>query len=468
MAAAASFQRLPHSTIPLDLGSDPYSTASSYKTPGIDTFARKKLSLSTSLGGHASRASPSKQKSSLCHIDTDMTSHTTTIPAGTATRTHAKLHKRNSSGNSIPASPSPLSGSYPQFATPYATQEEPFPFISSHQPTPPSSTPKIKPYIRKLSSKDATTNQGALDLSKSTAENGSTLAGLGINDFVGQRSASDVTFSHSSTGRRTPHMRTASVNSTISTGSGSYKPSQPFIHPMRQTPSASYTSYASSLANSEEARESSDIVLDDDFQLGHGFRTRRSVSISSTPQQNAPTPLSQSHTAADLWPAPNPASSSRSKLASQNGRKRSADLSRPSSDRAYSLLSTSRKSDPEQSVDDRISALRKNFAEKEASKSQKREKEETKRRESDLAKEARREERQRRKSEADDRKPGNDGGERRRVGVQARSYESMRPGRITALEGRRYEEKGARVDEPVETQPEGGWHRFVRAMSCGG
>lgn len=73
--------------------------------------------------------------------------------------------------------------------------------------------------------------------------------------------------------------------------------------PRPYTPPLGHSS-ASSL-NEEEANESSDMV-DDEFKPaggagGYSYHSRRSTSISSTPQI-APTPLSQSHTALDLDP----------------------------------------------------------------------------------------------------------------------------------------------------------------------
>jgi len=323
---------------------------------------------------------------------TDMTSYGTTAGVSVAARRHhAKLHKRGGSGSStsLPGPPSALRSGADAFTTPFATYEEPAHYVVS---TPPStaSTPKLKPYMRKMSKDD----QGQLDLSRSTAEN-ERLAGLGID---GARSAGDVSFAHSNR-RQTSHSRTISGGSQVSNGSSGPKVAQPFVHPMRQVPRP-YTpplgpSYAPS-SNDDEANESSD-VLDDDFRLGHGFRTRRSVSIGSTPQI-PPTPLSQSHTASDLGLVPKLTSpsltnlsikstkSSRSTKPSRprNETNRSAEnaattpSSRTSLDKAFSFVS--RKSDLEsQSRDERIRAARRKFEEKEAGKERRAEKESQKR-----------------------------------------------------------------------------------------
>ncbi|KAK3710748.1 hypothetical protein LTR37_010167 [Vermiconidia calcicola] len=439
----------------------------------------------------STKARSNKTKSSrvdLRNIDTSMssTTTTTTVPSGTSNR---KLHKRGSSGSSLPGAPSPVSGAHSKFTTPYATFEEPFPDISATAPS--SSTPKIKPYLRKLSSARDDSNQGRLDLNKSTSEI-EALSGLGIQEF-GSRSVSDVNFSH--TGRRTPHMRTTSVGSQVSNGSGSFKPAQPFVHPMRQTPNAPYTptgqSYASSL-NEDEARESSDIVTDDDLRLSQNFRNR-SMSISSTPQPQ-PTPLSQSHTAADLGYVPKLTSPSQTNLSIRSAKSSKSRLGRPrrDTDRSESFFApsqssrtsldkpfsfVSRRSDPDPATrDERIRAARRKFEEKEANKDRK---EAMKRREVD---QDRREQRRRGESDSatlDQRKiprAGRGGSESRtgrrdseKLGGSVRP--STQPGHITALPGHRTEHrlsgKQTRTQEIKSAAPLSGWERFIRLISCG-
>jgi len=179
-------------------------------------------------------------------------------------------------------------------------------------------------------------------------------------------------------------------------------------------------SSASSL-NEDEANESSDMV-DDEFKPGYGYRSRRSMSISSTPQI-APTPLSQSHTALDLGMVPklttdvshtnlstlskntepSPPKQHRLRGGSSNSQDQPISPStRTSLDKAFSFVS--RKSDVElTSRDDRIREARRKFEEKEAEKDRKAEKVAHKRQESDRSKSIRKEERQARKSEASDR-----------------------------------------------------------------
>ncbi|EME46636.1 hypothetical protein DOTSEDRAFT_70597 [Dothistroma septosporum NZE10] len=294
---------------------------------------------------------------------------------------HAKLHKRGASASSLPGPLCPYGGTHSQFSTPFATYEEPFPDVRP-APTSASGVPKIKPYLRKMST--AKEDQGMIDLSKSTNENDG-LAGLGIQQEFATKSASDVSFAHTRRSH-TRHGRNTSGGSQISTSSG--KPGQPFVHPMAKTPRP-YTppgrSYASSI-NDEEANESDDIV-EDDFRLGNGFRTRRSMSISSTPAL-MPTPLSQSHTAIELGLMPKLTSTSQSNLSmtsdkssrSRHNRPRgNTDLSqentpssRTSLDKAFSFVSKRNLSDPEpQTRDEKIREARRKFEEKEAEKDRK-------------------------------------------------------------------------------------------------
>lgn len=486
-------------------------TAASQSKPTLSTSTRSYSNDSRSAGRSTtpsgSHYKPSSPRKILRPIDTNMSSYTstTTLPATTSTRTesrHAKLHKRGSSTSSLPGRPSPISGTHSQFTTPFATYEEHFPDVSSTPP--PSSTPKIKPYLRKMSSARDDPNQGRLDLSKPVAENaGLAGAGLGIQDF-GTRSAIEVAFLPS--GRRTPHMRTTSVGSQVSNGSGSVRPNQAFVHPMRQTPLAPTTptglSYASSL-DGDEARESSDIITDDDFTLGPvTHRNRRSISISSTPQI-APTPLYQTHTASDLGDVPKLTNISTTNLSMKSGRSaksskskllrsrtdtsRSADFpnspsSRTSLDKAFSFVS--RRSDPDpQHRDERIREARRKFEEKEANKDRKTEKQAIKQRETDEMKE-KKQERRRRKSEASERtkvlKPSTKGSdskknyrdpEKRSESLRSQSYDQIRHPQIMALP--RHGSQAGMI-EPIPGRQassppsQSGWSRFVRILSCGG
>jgi len=432
-------------------------------------------------------------------------------------QSRGKLHKRGNSGSSAPASgpPSALRGSTDAFTTPFATYEEP---ISDITTTPSvTSTPKLKPYLRKTSSsKD---DQGKLDLSRSTVENEG-LAGLGIQDF-GTKSAGDVNFAHSRR-RTTSHTRTVSGCSSVSNGSASFKPTHPFIHPMRQTPRSHTPPVAQSSAsslNDDEADESSDVV-DDEFKLGNGYRSRRSMSISSTPQI-APTPLSQSHTALDLGIVPklttnvsqsnisvqstrtgsSPDKQSRSRGESNISQEPAISPSaRTSIDKAFSFVSRKSELEP-QSRDDRIREARRKFEEKEADKARKAEREAFKRRESDRTKSDRHEERQARRSEASDRIGITSGNASRRTSIvgaalqkkqhkrndkrdsitekfDARAYENYAESNEASLpvRGRKAgasEKTPATVQEYRPKPAKGSWVKFetwvrTRVSSCGG
>lgn len=369
-------------------------------------------------------------------------------------------------------------------------------------------TPKIKPYLRKISNgKD---DQGKIDLSKSAVEN-DRLAGLGIQD-AGTRSASDVTFTH--VGRRATHARTTSVGSQMSTGSGSFRPTQPFVHPMRQTPRP-YTPPTGSANDSfvkEDEADESDDVIDDDFRLGHGFRSKRSMSIPSTPAL-VPTPLSQTHTAEDLGLVPKLTSPSQTNLSVKSSRsgkssksrlgrirrntERSFDVptspsSRTSIDKAFSFVS--RKSDPDpETRDDRIRAARRKFEEKEASKSRRSERDALKRRETDDARSVKKQERQRRKSEASEQirvsksrendsarsspRKGKKDEQTDEEKFHSRGYDEYRPANRMSLPRQGHQagasEKTQRAQERKSGGAQSGWVRFsawlqTRLLSCGG
>jgi len=432
-------------------------------------------------------------------------STTGTVPAGP--RAHAKLHKRGGSGSasSLPGSSPYLAGARSHVTASGTTYEEPASLRDAASLPPTSSTPKIKPYLRKMSgNKDE--DQGKLDLSKSVGDN-NRLAGLGIKDF-GPRSASasDVSFTPA-VRRVTPHTRTTSVGSQVSTGSGSFRPNQQFVHPMRQTPRP-YTppagSSSNSFVNEEEANESDDVV-DDDFKLGHGFRSRRSMSITSTPQI-APTPLSQSHTADELGLVPKLTSTSQSNLSMVSAKSSKSKVSRaqrehsfdqptsPSSrtsfDRAISYVS--RRSDPEpETRDERIRVARRRFEEKEANKDRRLQKGALKRRATEEAKNAKKQERQARKSEASERARPSESSEMIRSSAdrwkkttphaqsekfRSRSYEEYRPANVASLPRKGREagasEKVPRSEERRSMGAQSNWVRFsawfqTRLLGCG-
>lgn len=189
--------------------------------------------------------------------------------------THARIHKRESSSGSthntksVPTAEVAWNNSYIDETWHTNTGAG----LATPKPA------KIKPYLRKLSTKNDSTT---LDLSRPAAEN-ETLAGLGINDIgIGSpRTVSDVTF----TSTRTKHSRSTSNTSQFSNSSTPRHSQQYYVHPMRQTPRP-YTppshSYANSTADCEEASEAHDVVFADAVRTRPTLESsRHSGSISS-------------------------------------------------------------------------------------------------------------------------------------------------------------------------------------------
>ncbi|QIW97747.1 hypothetical protein AMS68_003265 [Peltaster fructicola] len=368
---------------------------------------------------------------------------------------HAKLHKRGGSGSGSALG----TAGQPTMSTSFNNAIEPFPNITT--PVQASPIAKVKPYLRKLSSTQD--DSGRIDLSKSLAEN-EKVAGLGIQDFAGRPSTEAFP-------PKATHARTTSVGSQMSTGSGSYRP-QPFIHPMRQAPRP-YTPSRSTSAQDEE-----DDFAEDDCRPSYAFRTRRSMSNSSA--QVAPTPLSQTITAADLSSIPRLTSGSQSNLSiistkssmpngSRRNTGRSTELATsPSSRTSFDRTFGPRRSDTSaQTRDERIQAARRKFQEKEAGKDRKAEKEAMKRREAEDAKEQRRQQRQRGKSDASERarpqRPAVGGRTGSALGmVSSLAYEPTTAGAAMPT----HSEKQPRLTQAVSKEEKSGF--FLRLLSCGG
>jgi hypothetical protein len=181
-----------------------------------------------------------------------------------------------------PLSPARNSGTFTfnRSETPKVTYEEE-PWIEPQRPMPTATSHiKIKPYLRKLSSKD---NSG-LDLSRPAAENEG-LAGLGIAEYGGYtRTISDVTFTPVNGRHR--HTRSTSNTSQFSTSSGGLQRPTP-LPPIRQTPQSyvSPISISSPASVLDSEKEADDIMSDEEFHLRQNAYEpgRRSGSLSSVP-----------------------------------------------------------------------------------------------------------------------------------------------------------------------------------------
>jgi len=210
------------------------------------------------------------------------------------TTNHGRLHKRGNSASSItsPSALSPLSDveafSFNRTGTPKVTYEEPWTEPKRPMPSATSSNP-LKPYLRKLSSKDHNT----VDLSRPAAENEG-LAGLGISDYNNNnnnhnttttipysRSVSDVSFAPMNSRNR--HHRSTSNTSQFSNSSSLQRPAAPYMPAIRQT--RPYTPPVSNTPPSVTDNGADDIMSDDEFRMKQNAfdPARRSGSISSTP-----------------------------------------------------------------------------------------------------------------------------------------------------------------------------------------
>jgi hypothetical protein len=242
---------------------------------------------------------------------------------------------------------------------------------------------KIKPYLRKLSSKD----DNRIDLSRTTEEN-EKIAGLGIGEIPlrpTSKSASDVTFSR--VDGRTRHGRAASNGSQFSVTS-LQKPTAPYAHPMRQTPRP-YTppiarSYANSVMTADANDEPTDLITIDDIRPRlYSESHHRTDSVGSLPLH--PPPL-QTYHSSNSFTRLNASQSSIPSILPTGGRSRGDTLrsidtlntlnspsgsGRPSFDKAVSFLHKGRSHDENESEASRaasIRALRAAYNEKEEAK----------------------------------------------------------------------------------------------------
>ncbi|KAI9704057.1 MAG: hypothetical protein M1820_005679 [Bogoriella megaspora] len=278
--ALGAGSNLQHSNIPVS--PPPAFTRSATSTP--DTWGAGRQKSSQSLRG---------AKANLHKMPSLSQANQTTAAPLKIIPSHGKLHKRGNSASSIssPSSPAYDNHNLKRSETQALTYE--YPPDPLRAPPAQGQPSKIKPYLRKLSTKDSAPT---LDLSRPAAENEG-LAGLGIHDFGSPpASAGDVSFNHTS--RRAGHGRSQSVNSTYSTGSGAFKPTQPFVHPMHKTrpyTPPSGNSYVTAPSSSEEVPRTSastNIMTEEEYrhrqEAFEPYRARRSTSTSATPNVASP------------------------------------------------------------------------------------------------------------------------------------------------------------------------------------
>ncbi|KAF3032669.1 hypothetical protein E8E12_004488 [Didymella heteroderae] len=341
------------------------------------------------------------------------------VSSRTAHSGHARLHKRGHSASSSLASPlSPVADggafTFSRLETPKTTIEEWTELPRQLSANTTSHPLKIKPYVRKLSSKN--TKGNSLDLSRPAAENES-LASLGIaHEYNGaySRSISDVTFSPVNGRHR--HTRSTSNNSQFSTSSGGLTRPTP-MPAIRQTPQP--TAYLPPASKSSPSsilgmeNEGDDIMSDEEFRLRQNAYEpgRRSGSISSVPgvslrinTNNSTTRLANNYSQSTIS-LTSPVAQARSR----GDTLKSIDTttspsSRTSFDQGLRFIRGGRDSPIDAaSRAASIRAARAKFEEEELAKERRYEKELSKQAERDHRRQAKKEEHQRRKSEATDR-----------------------------------------------------------------
>ena len=317
--------------------------------------------------------------------------------------THGKLHKRGGSASSSMKSP-PLPPALEHLPSEYKGSGEfrraKYTDDQWELSQPKNGPNKIKPYLRKLSSKDDT----RIDLSRTTEEN-EKIAGLGIGELPmlsGPKSASDVTFSP--VNGRGRHGRATSNGSQFSISS-LQKPTAPYAHPMRQTPRP-YTppiakSYANSVMTADAVDEPTDLITVDDMRPRFYTESHhRTGSMGSLPANARPLYAHSSTSFTRL----NASQSSIPSSLPTGGRSRGATLQsletmnspssgRPSLDKAVSFLHKGRSHDEHETEAARVAsirALRAAYTEKQEAKDAKyankqAKKDERKRRKSDAA-----------------------------------------------------------------------------------
>lgn len=388
---------------------------------------------------------------------------------------HGKLHKRGNSASAMGLQPlSPVSvRSADAMSSTYGHNmpNSPLSLQSFHSVNdswdgvmlPPNSAsasnksaPKIKPYLRKLSTKDS----NSLDLSRPAAEN-ETLANINLSEvyMANYRSASEVPFTPVG-GSRHRHRRSTSNTSQFSTSS-SQRPTQPFKHPMRQNPRPYTPPVGQSYPNSVTENEADDILSEDEFHYRqHIFDpSRRSGSVSSAtaPVLSLHTSTSftklggQSQTNLSVSPAGANGTATRQRgdtLRSFDTAVATSPSSTASFDKVKSFLSFN--ADRDSPVDPatrarEIQAARAAYREREEAKERKAEKEALKAADRESRRQIRQEERTRRKSECHSRS----------VSRNVSNEKLPRP----SVGGRQYSDYAQTHDLSMPARVETGFHR---------
>lgn len=339
---------------------------------------------------------------------------------------HGKLHKRNTSADtSISFTTSPLMPNSPTSIGRPSLDISRRPTLeeSWEEASTTNSNLKVRPFFRKLSTKDS----GIVDLSRPAAENEG-LAGLGIaiNEYgngpgygFASKSASDVSFEHMNRPNRTRHIRSPSSNSQFSTTTANsfQRPNPSYARPTTRpfTPpiSQSYTTSLGGRSSSDEdvINEKSRTEEDMNYRqlMSHAIEPKhyRSGSLSSAGNISAPAPL-YIRTSDSVTRFNSPSQTSLHATRSRGATLQSVDTvspsSRPSMDKTFGFFRQRSGGTEAELIDSAtsraasIQAARIAYQEKEDAKARKAEKEEIRQQERRYKKE----EHKRKKSETED------------------------------------------------------------------
>ncbi|KAF2091215.1 hypothetical protein K490DRAFT_54109 [Saccharata proteae CBS 121410] len=304
-----------------------------------------------------------------------------TIQSSKTLPPHARLHKRVNSASSVPSARSSLTPELSGNAFQRVSEEQSRRSIDG-------ATRRLKPYLRKLSTKD----HNSLDLSLPALDSDSP-TGLGIRDYgMPPRTVSDVTFAHA--GGRHRHQRsTSSGNSQYSNGSAGLRQAPTsYVHPMRQTPRPftppGTQSNSTSVHDEDYIAEAGDIMSEDEFMYRRQlFESSRRSGSFSTSAPAAPAPI-HTHSTNSITRLGSQSTTSLSNLANRQRRDTmktyesgTSPSSRTSLDKAFGWVRGRESPVDPASRAASIRAARMEFLEKEEAKERKQEKEALKKQE---------------------------------------------------------------------------------------